>query len=83
MESEAASVLALRLLELEQRFESYCALHDEELKEIQSTLNQLRADILSVKRSRPSLDPIDRDRAVPDGDGVAADYPENLPILAL
>jgi hypothetical protein len=83
MESEAAAKLAMRLLELEQRFESYCALHEEELKEIQCTLNQLRADILSVQRNRPSTDSTSHDRAVPEGDGSGEEALENLPILAL
>ena len=40
--------LALRLLELEQRFNSYCVLHEEELAEIRHALQQLREDILRL-----------------------------------
>lgn len=38
--------LALRLLRLEQRFQSYSALHDEELREIHEALRRLREDLL-------------------------------------
>jgi hypothetical protein len=38
---------AMQLLELEQKFESYCAINEEELKQIKMTLEQLREDILS------------------------------------
>jgi predicted phage gp36 major capsid-like protein len=40
------AMLEVRLLELEQKFESYRAIHKEELKEIKATLDQLREDIL-------------------------------------
>ena len=39
-------MLATRLLELEQKFESYRTIHEEELREIKATLDQLREDIL-------------------------------------
>jgi hypothetical protein len=39
-------MLEVRLLELEQKFESYRAIHQQELKEIKTTLDQLREDIL-------------------------------------
>ena len=45
-------MLAMRLLELEQKFESYCSIHDEELKEIKTTLDQLREDILRNEQDR-------------------------------
>ena len=54
MDAKTASALALRLLEMEQRFESYCTLHEEELKEIRSTLNQLRTEVLAWSRTLPS-----------------------------
>ena len=50
MESKAINDISLRLLELEQRFESYCTLHEEELREIKVTLKQLREDILRLGR---------------------------------
>ena len=37
---------AMQLLELQQKFESYCAINEEELKQIKMTLEQLREDIL-------------------------------------
>lgn len=39
---------AMQLLELEQRFESYCTINEEELKQIKIALEQLREDILSI-----------------------------------
>ena len=39
-----------RLLQLEQRFESYTALYEEELAEIKDNLRQLREDILELGR---------------------------------
>jgi len=44
--------LAVRLLELEQRFKSYCTLHEAEMVEIRAALDELRGDILS---STPGL----------------------------
>ncbi|HSJ54620.1 MAG TPA: hypothetical protein VLC52_12850 [Anaerolineae bacterium] len=60
MDAKAATALAMRLLELEQRFESYCTLHEEELKEIRSTLNQLRADMLALSRTLLTDDALER-----------------------
>ncbi len=51
MKEKSASNIALRLLQIEQRFESYCTLHEEELREIRSTLNQLREEVLELQRS--------------------------------
>jgi hypothetical protein len=39
------------LLELEQKFESYCTINEEELKQIKMALEQLREDILSVNEN--------------------------------
>ncbi len=50
-------MFAMRLLELEQKFESYCTIHDEELKEIKTTLDQLREDILSNNLDQPIASP--------------------------
>jgi hypothetical protein len=44
MEAKAVSSIALRLLQIEQRFESYCTLYEEELREIKVALNQLREE---------------------------------------
>jgi len=54
MKSSDIDSLALRLLELEQKLESYAILYDEELSEIEGTLNQLRQDILALQRERQS-----------------------------
>lgn len=83
MESKAANDIGLRLLELEQRFEAYCTLHEEELREIKATLNQLREDTLRLHRDLET----DQDQgdfiAVPD-DGVSGqNTPESLSVLAL
>jgi phage shock protein A len=48
-------MLATRLLELEQKFESYCSIHEEELKEIKTTLDQLREDILRNEQDRATV----------------------------
>lgn len=50
-------MLAMRLLELEQKFESYCSIHEEELKEIKTTLDQLREDILKIEQDRAATTP--------------------------
>ena len=51
MEAKTVSSIALRLLQIEQRFESYCTLYEEELREIKVALNQLREDVLKLHRS--------------------------------
>jgi len=56
MKEKAVSGIALRLLQIEQRFESYCTLHEEELREIKATLAQLREDILALHRSLDAAD---------------------------
>jgi len=74
MESKAVNGVAFRLLELEQRFESYCTLHEEELREIKATLNQLREDILRLHQ----------DLETDQGKDVSGeDAPENSPVLTL
>jgi hypothetical protein len=50
-------MFALRLLELEQKFESYCTIHEEELKEIKTILDQLREDILKNSLDQPTVSP--------------------------
>ena len=47
-------MLELRLLELEQKFESYRAIHQQELNEIKTTLIQLHEDILRNEFNRTS-----------------------------
>ena len=80
------SDIALRLLKLEQRFESYCTLHEEELREIKATLSQLRKDILSLHRDlETGLDKDDEDdlAAVPDDDVSGEGVPDSSPVLTL
>jgi len=50
MESKSVNGIALRLLELEQRFDSFCALYEDELREMRVALRRLREDILSLQR---------------------------------
>jgi hypothetical protein len=71
--------LALRLLRLEQRFQSYCALHDEELREIREALRHLREDLLaqaSLNAGRPLL------HSDEDEEGAGHEE-EDVPISAL
>lgn len=46
--SENLADLMVRLLQLEQRFESYFKLYEEELGEIKDTLRSLREDVLRL-----------------------------------
>jgi hypothetical protein len=50
-EAEGDVMFAMRLLELEQKFESYCSIHEVELEEIRTSLVQLRKDILTTEQS--------------------------------
>lgn len=65
--------LALRLLRLEQRFQSYCALHEEELREIQEALHHLREELLAQASSR----------AERPGEEEAGHEEESVPVSAL
>ena len=70
--------LALRLLRLEQRFQSYCVLHDEELREIREALRHLREDLLaqaSLNAGKPLLHS--------DDEEGAGHEEEDVPISAL
>jgi phage shock protein A len=71
--------VALRLLELEQRFKSYCTLHEEELREIRATLSQLRKDILELHREMEA----DQPKVVPDENISREDVPESSSVLTL
>ncbi len=75
-----ASDAALRLLELEQRFESYCILHEEELREIKATLSQLRKDILELHREMEASQGV---KVVPDDNVSGEGIPESSSILTL
>ena len=50
MEPGTLENLMVRLLELEQRFDSYYALHETELEEIKAAMSQLRGNILGLSR---------------------------------
>lgn len=72
---ESVDLMMYRLLQLEQRFEAYRVRHAEEIAEIQTALQQLRVDILSLtsetKRNGflsppPSDDPAHQDSFTPD-----------------
>lgn len=54
MTSVDIDTLALRLLKLEQKLDSYATLYEEELADIESALSQLRQDLLTLQRERPS-----------------------------
>jgi hypothetical protein len=61
MESEAMNDIAFRLLELEQRFEAYCTLYEEELRDIEAKLRELREDALRIRQgSKPEDRSIER-----------------------
>jgi hypothetical protein len=70
MEPKVAKDIPFRLLELEQRFESYCTLHEEELAEIKETLRCLREDVLRLVRDLGTH---------LDGDGLGTTPESNLP----
>ncbi|MGQ9566759.1 MAG: hypothetical protein ACUVWW_01765 [Anaerolineae bacterium] len=70
--------LALRLLRLEQRFQSYSALHDEELKEIHEALRRLREDLLA--QASPDTEGF---LSHSDEEGAGQEEEEDIPISAL
>ena len=75
--------IALRLLELEQRFESYCSLHEEELREIRATLSQLRKDILGPSQGLDVGQEEDDLRVAVDDDDSREGAPRNYSVLTL
>jgi hypothetical protein len=82
MEAKAASSIALRLLQIEQRFESYCTLYEEELREIKVALNQLREDVLKLHRSMETDEGRYDFVVVPELDSSEED-PEDSSVLTL
>jgi hypothetical protein len=50
MTKSEVQTLAVRLLELQQRFESYVLLHEEELREMRATLSEMRQEIMRLNR---------------------------------
>jgi hypothetical protein len=83
MELESAATLALRLLELEQRFESYWTLHEEETREIKATLDQLRAEILSLNRNLLPTARHNTGRPSPSNSDPSKEVRDSLQVLAL
>lgn len=72
--------VALRLLELEQRFKSYCTLHEEELREIKAILSQLGKDILELHREMEADQQV---QVIPDENISREDAPESSSVLTL
>ncbi len=52
MSSTSPSDIAYRVLQLEQRLESYQRLHEEELEEIRRALMQLKEEVLVIIAQR-------------------------------
>ncbi len=75
MESRPTKDLALRLLELEQRFEAYCMLHEEELAEIRSVLLQLREDLLKASRDLGTASDLPPLTSLPENGDSRVDTP--------
>ncbi len=85
MNTSEAQSLAMRLLELQQRFESYVILHEEELREIKATLREMRRDVLQLDHSSGSQG-CGRDGtalASQDGDEKMTDVEEVSSLLTL
>ena len=85
MNTNEAQALALRLIELQQRFESYVVLHEEELREIKSTLSEMRRDVLHLSQAPgPQSQPRDGSTGAPmDGDERATEAEELSAMLTL
>ena len=85
MNRNEAQALALRLLELQQRFESYVILHEEELKEIKATLSEMRRDVvLLTQASQPSSQTRDESKGTPaEGEDQQAEAEELSALLTL
>ncbi|MBN1317067.1 MAG: hypothetical protein JXA42_16415 [Anaerolineales bacterium] len=81
--NEKYSNFAIRLLELEQRFESYCTLYEEEMKEIRSTLTEMREELLNQIHQMEVEKQINDQGRIPDMDTISEGSNENEPLLAL
>ncbi len=79
MESKSAKDLMFRLLQLEQRFESYSALYEEELAEIKDNLRRLREDILELGRDLEAELDVENLPASSDGNKMQSDVVSNSP----
>jgi len=83
MESKSVGDIALRLLKLEQKFDSYCALYEDELREMRVALGQLREDLLSLQRD-VETGRCANDRTSALGDDISDDdASESAQVLAL
>lgn len=73
--------LLVRLLQLEQRFESYSRLYEEEMGEIRETLLHLREDVLRLAQSSEEKPKAGDERSSGDGhnpkDETSLDYFSN------
>ena len=79
MKSKSTKDLMFRLLQLEQRFESYTALYEEELAEIKDNLRQLREDILELGRDLEAESDEENLVKSSDGNRVQSDTLSNSP----
>lgn len=77
MESKSAKDLMFRLLQLEQRFESYTALYEEELAEIKHNLRHLREDILGLSRNLEAEPDVENLETSSDGNRAQGDTLNN------
>ena len=85
MNTNEAQALALRLIDLQQRFESYVILHEEELREIKATLSEMRRDVIHLSQA-PEPQSRARDgsgRPTPDGDEQPTSAEEISALLTL
>ena len=85
MEPMKVDDLSLRLLKLQQRFDSYCALHDEDLAEIRQTLQQLRAELHSYSHGLGSEPRCEQADSAPSRSDDKSDEgtAESLPALSV
>jgi len=85
MNTNEAQALALRLVDLQQRFESYVALHEEELREIKATLSEMRRDILHLSQAPEQQSRVQdgSGRASMDGDDQTTEAEETSALLTL
>lgn len=69
MKSNEQLDILVRLLQLEQRFESYSRLYDEEMEEIRETLLRLREDVLKLAQASEEDLAVDEELLQTDGEG--------------
>ena len=69
MKSNEQLDILVRLLQLEQRFESYSRLYDDEMEEIRETLLRLREDILKLAQAPEENLAVVEELLQTDGDG--------------